>query len=161
MLAYSQFFEMRYLKIISLMFIYCLSSEGYAFQCYLTLFKDHCWKDYSVSVDVVDSATEKKVTTLTIPANELWKRVSFNCSAKQSFIFLSKFSPAFWSQDEGKVYNPKRYWSLPEAENEAVAWNMNVCFPADFAQVPIPPEANNKCGCDKSMAPAISAENKG
>lgn len=134
----------------------CVTTSVVAFPCHVTLIKDSCWKDYEVTVDIIDSGKDTQLTSVVVPKNELWARVKFECEPKQSFLFVSKFAPAFWTTDEGKVYNAKRYWSLPESILPNVtAWNMNICYPDDFSEVPLPPNANNACACSTKGIPAV------
>ncbi|WP_045097416.1 hypothetical protein [Legionella fallonii] len=132
------------------------SGPTWSFTCYYTLAKDSCWTQYNVSVDVIDPATTKKILTVTVPAGTPWVRKSFDCTPAESLIYIAQFSPVFWKNDEGKRYRALRDWSLPGAINPGdSAWNIPVCFPADFAEVPLPPKADGNCHCDFSVIPEI------
>jgi hypothetical protein len=131
------------------------SAWGYAFPCYFTLVKDQCWKDYKISVDVLDTSKNSKILTAVVPEGSQWTRTAFECSAKQSLDFIASFSPAFWENEVGKTYHAKRSWMLPLAATDEVAWNITICYPGDFSAVPMPPEANNHCGCDTSNIPPV------
>ena len=127
-----------------------------AFPCYITLVKDNCWKDYDVSVDVKDASNNKVLKTIVIAAGEAWARGQWACEPKQRLLFLAKFTPAFWKDDEGKIYSAKHYWSLPEAVTEGTTiWNIPVCYPTDFSGVPLPPDASGACQCDMTKIPAL------
>jgi len=148
---------MNYRKIKLFLWILGLffSAWSHAFPCYLTVVKDKCWEDYSVSVDVLDTNEHKKILTAEIAKGAEWTRSSFECSSKQIFDFIAKFSPSFWDRDEDSSYHAKRYLILPDAVKGEVAWNITICYPGDFSGVPMPPEANNHCGCDTSNIPPI------
>lgn len=131
-------------------------SPIWSFTCYYTLAKDSCWTKYDVSVDVVDALTERKLLTVTVPAGKSWVRETFDCTLSESLIYIAQFSPVFWESDKGKSYRGLRNWFLPGTINPGdTAWTLSVCYPADFAQVPLPPGADNNCKCDFSTIPVI------
>lgn len=129
----------------------------WAITCYYTLAKDNCWTKYNVTVDVMDGNTAKILTSVTVPAGKQWTRVTFPCETNgQKLIYSSHFSPPIWESEKGKVYPAKNSWSLPnEVKPGDSAWNVSVCYPSDFSQVPMPPEATNSCKCDFSQIPII------
>jgi hypothetical protein len=135
------------------------SVSSWAFPCYLTIAKDSCWTKYNVSVDIIDAVTEKKIITITIPSGTSWSRETFECTAAQSLIYIAQFSPVFWESDKGKRYRAVRNWALPGVihPNDR-AWTIPVCYPADFSQVPLPPQADSKCKCDFTVIPKIKLQ---
>jgi len=140
--------------IASLAFIATVPS--WAFTCYYTLAKDNCWKAYDVTVDVMDGTTGAILTTITIPKGELWSRKEFSCEPLQVLIYSARFAPIFWEKDKGKSYPSTNSWPMPETIHPGdSAWNISVCYPADFAAVPMPPQATNSCKCDFSSIPQI------
>ncbi|KTD12056.1 periplasmic protein [Legionella gratiana] len=146
--------------MLARLFIFILSFIAscslWAFTCYYTLAKDNCWTKYNVTVQVIDGLTEKVLITPTVPAGKSWVRETFSCSVAQSLMFRAQFSPVFWENDKDKVYVSKRFWPLPGTINPGdSAWNISVCFPADFTQVPLPPEATSNCTCDFDSIPVI------
>ncbi|CAM2975358.1 hypothetical protein [Legionella worsleiensis] len=143
---------MRLLTVFCLGF---LSAPLWSFKCYYTLVKDSCWTNYEVSVDVMDSAKQDKIFTITVPKGESWGRVEFSCTPAQSLMYFSRYSPVFWESEKGKVYPAIRSWSLPGTINPGdEAWTLNICFSADFSQIPLPPDAKGNCKCDMSAIPA-------
>lgn len=133
-----------------------MSAQSEAFTCYYTLAKDNCWKSYEVSVDVLDGTTGRILTTVTVPKDKLWERQTFSCEASQTLVYSARFSPIFWETDKGKVYASTRSWPLPRVINPGdSAWNVSVCYPADFAAVPMPPQATSDCKCDFESIPVI------
>jgi hypothetical protein len=135
---------------------FIFSCPLWAFTCYYTLVKDSCWTKYNVTVDVIDAATEKVIISPTVPAGKSWVREKFSCSIAQSLMFRAQFSPVFWESDKGKTYAAKRNWPMPGAINPGdSAWDVQVCYPADFSQVPLPPDATNNCKCDFGSIPVI------
>lgn len=132
------------------------SIPGWAITCYYTLAKDSCWTNYDVSVDVIDSMTTKTLTTVTVPKGQQWTRQTFPCHEAQKLMYIATFSPVFWQSDIGKTYPAQNAWSLPEQINPGdSAWNVSVCYPADFSQVPLPPTGPGNCKCDFTTIPAI------
>ena len=143
-------------KLTLLVLGFSLSASLYAFPCHFTVVKDSCWTDYDVTVDVLETEKDTKITDVLVPKGQSWQRTQFECSPKQVLLFRAKFSPAFWKTDEDKVYNAKRYWSLPETiVTNAKGWDIKVCYPKDFAAVPLPPAANNKCACNMDEVPEV------
>lgn len=144
-------------KLLLLSVGWFLVSPLWALTCYYTLAKDNCWLKYNVSVDVLDAMTNKSLATFVVPAGKAWGRVTFPCETNgQKLIYHAQFSPSFWESEKGKVYSARNYWSLPNGVQPGdSAWNVPVCFPADFSEVPLPPEATGSCKCDFSTIPDI------
>lgn len=129
-----------------------------AFPCYLTLIKNSCWTKYQVSVNVLDPVAMKSVVDINVPAGTSWSRKEFTCNPKQILLPTATLTTIFWQGDEGKVYKSKRYLHLPKKiKNNEVAWNITICYPEEFAEVPMPPDAQGNCHCDKSKIPAPKA----
>lgn len=103
---------------------------------------------YDVKVDVLDASTNKQLVSVEVPMGSNEKRVSFECSLHETLTMNAQFSPVFWAKDEGKVFSAERYLQLPETMKKGeVAWELQVCFPKMFANVPMPPEATAHCEC--------------
>lgn len=133
-----------------------MSTPSWSFMCYMTLAKDNCWQDYSVTVDIINSSTGGTMTTITVPKGELWSRQTFDCEPSQKLMYIARFSPVFWEKDIGKTYPAQNFWSLPSQINPGdSAWNVSVCYPADFSLVPVPPQATSNCKCDFTSIPVI------
>ncbi len=147
----------KQLAIIAVLGMLLLSQQAQAFPCFITMVKGECWKDYTVTVDVLDAENDKILMTLIIPNGRSWTRQSFEAHTKQRFMLRARFSPAFWKTEEGREYYAKRYWSLPEVvEGETIAWNVGACFPENFSGVPTPPHAGSNCACDKREIPQVN-----
>ncbi|WP_058535751.1 hypothetical protein [Legionella saoudiensis] len=146
-----------FMRLIILSLTYLFASPLWAITCYYTLAKDNCWLKYDVTVEVMDAVSAKVLTSITVPAGQAWGRVTFPCETNgQKLMYRARYSPIFWESEKGKVYSAKNYWSLPnEIKSGDSAWNVSVCYPTDFAAVPLPPEATNNCQCDFSTIPAI------
>jgi hypothetical protein len=128
----------------------------WAITCYYTLVKSNCWSKYEVTVEVVEASTAKVLTTVTVPAGKSWVRQPFSCTPGEKLMYHAQFSPPIWESEKGKSYDALNYWSLPEKINPGdSAWNVSVCYPSDFSQVPLPPEATNSCKCDFDSIPPI------
>jgi hypothetical protein len=118
------------------------------------LAKDSCWTNYNVTVNVIDDASSTTVLTLSIPKGQTWARGSFECKPAQGLRYVAQFTPVFWQSDVGKSYVSTRTWYMPASVNPAdKAWTIPICYPSDFAQVPLPPTADNSCKCDFSNIP--------
>jgi ribosomal protein L24E len=145
-----------HIKKILLLLTLGYSTPLMAFTCYVTLVKDSCWTDYNVKVSIVDTKNKKNLTTAVVPAKESWTRVSFDCNPSQQLEYLANFSPAFWENDKNKVFRSKQYRMLNSAINPTdVAWDIPVCFPAEFSEVPFPPQGDKNCKCDFSVVKPI------
>lgn len=145
-------------SIISLL-LTSITAPVYAFPCFFTLAKDNCWTNYDVTVRVFDSVTNQTLLNIEVPDGQSWARGQFECHTAQSLMYQATFKPIFWQADEGKKYMALRYWFLPGSIGQGVtAWEIPVCFPADFSAVPFPPEAEGSCKCDFTGIPAVKPQ---
>jgi hypothetical protein len=149
-------------KWINASLIVLISSEAFAFKCYITAMKDSCWNNYQVTIKIMDTVKKKELTEdVVLDKGTSWKRVSFDCQAKQSLFYSATFKPSIWRGTGDKVYYSKRYWYLPkEIKKDELAWNIDLCFPRAFSQVPLPPTADSKCNCDFKSTPPIKLKKK-
>lgn len=147
-----------YKRTLTTALILTLSAPTWSFTCYLTLAKDNCWTNYNLSVDVVDANKNVVLTTIAVPAGKSWTRQEFTCEPTQKLMYNAQFNPVIWQGSEGKVYPAERFWFLPGTVNPGdTAWTIPVCYPADFSQVPFPPDAkSNKCACDFDSIPPVT-----
>jgi hypothetical protein len=147
------------LKILLASLCLFFSSPIWPFKCYITFAKDSCWTQYDVTIDVIDVDTAKVLTTAEMPVNTAWTRESFNCEASQKLKYQAQFKPTIWKGSEDKKYFSSNLLVLPEAmKPKEKAWAISVCFPKDFAEVPMPPTATSNCACDFSSIPALKPE---
>jgi hypothetical protein len=146
-----------WLRMVILSLSCIFTSPLWAITCYYTLAKDNCWLRYNVSVDVMDALSAKVLTTITVPAGKSWGRVTFSCETNgQKLMYRARFTPSIWESEKGETYLAKNYWSLPNSVKPGdSAWNVSVCYPSDFSEVPLPPEATGTCKCDFSGIPEI------
>ncbi|HAT2008331.1 TPA: hypothetical protein I8Z88_000517 [Legionella pneumophila] len=143
-----------YLRLLTLSALCFVTSPIWSFTCIYTLVKDNCWTDYDVTVDVIEDSTSKTLLTVTAPKGKSWARGTFNCEAAEGLRYVAQFSPVFWQNDVGKTYPALRNWYLPAKVNPGdLAWTIPVCFPADFAQVPFPPNVAGNCKCNFKNIP--------
>lgn len=146
-------------RMLAASLVLSFSSPVWSFECFLTLVKDSCWTNYTVSVDVVDASNLNTLFTVTAPAGQSWARQKFACTPEQTLQYIARFSPIFWHNDEGKTYPGLRNWTLPAKVNPGdLAWTIPICYPAEFSQVPFPPDAKGNCTCDFSSIPAPKAD---
>lgn len=135
------------------------SFQVHAFTCFVTVIKDSCWTQYNVDVKITNSGTGKAITTSSIVAGKSWDRQKFSCDPEETLSLSATFNPVFWESDTGKVYAARHNWSLPQTINkDETAWNINVCYPKDFAEVPLPPQAGSDCKCDTDSIPPIKPQ---
>jgi len=136
-----------------------ISVQSYAFPCFFTIMKDSCWTSYNVTVTAYDAMTNKEIVNVVIPTGTSWEREQFACDPKQKLRFQAQFTPVFWESDTGKIYNGQNFWTLPDQVAAGdTAWNIRLCYPKDFAEVPFPPEGTSNCKCDDSAIPAIKPQ---
>lgn len=147
----------KQLLITTLSFLF--TTPLWSFTCYFTLAKDNCWTKYSVSVDVIDANTAQVLKTIVVPAGQSWTRDSFICKPGQKLKYHTQFTPVIWESDKGKIYPAKDYWSLPAAiAAGSTAWELSVCYPSDFSELPMPPEATSNCSCNFAVIPALKPQ---
>ena len=147
------------LKLIVMVLGWVLSMQLHAFPCFLTMVKDSCWANYSVTVDVLNAGTGKPITTIIIPQGKSWTRQQFSCEPKDVMSLKATFTPVFWENDATKIYPSKRDWSLPETIAKGdTAWSITMCYPADFSEVPLPPDANGHCICNTQEIPPVKPQ---
>ncbi|MBA2711367.1 MAG: hypothetical protein H0U57_12350 [Tatlockia sp.] len=134
-----------------------LSSQSFAFQCYLTLVKDTCWKNYEVNVNVLDSNNNDKVlTTVVVAKDKTWARQPFDCNPGMKLMYSATFKPVFWQSEVGKSYAAFKYWTLPNKIGaDESAWDIPVCFASAFSAVPFPPDALGNCKCNFFDIPSV------
>lgn len=124
--------------------------------CYLTMVKGGCWKAYDLTVDISDADSGKLNKTILVPADQAWRRQEFACKPGDTIALSAKFSPIFWEGDENRIFKGQRYWKLPDQIKPGeTGWNVTVCFPEQFADVPRPPDTNTSCSCDLTQIPKI------
>lgn len=147
--------------LIGLVGAVLFSSEASAFNCFLTLVKDSCWTDYSVTVDLTNMMTSKSMIKATAPKGKTYIRQAFQCEADTSFDFSATFLPIIWEADKGRVYKGKVSWALPKKLTKGdTAWNITMCFPEQFTAVPAPVTSTGNCICDTTHLPAVPVPDK-
>lgn len=130
-----------------------------AFPCFLTMVKDNCWTNYDVTVAVTNAATGKLITTIVVPKGQSWTRQSFACQPADTLSLSAMFTPVFWENDKGKTYPAQHNWTFPQAIAPGdTAWNINVCYSAEFSEVPLPPDAAGNCKCDMDGIPPVKPQ---
>ena len=133
-----------------------LSTTLFAFPCFYTLAKSNCWVDYDVTVNVYDTKNNQLLKTVVVPKGKAFVREAFVCEAGQTLNYTATFTPKIWENEIGAVYNAQHYWALPvELTAKTKAWEVSVCYPDAFAEVPFPPQASGNCKCDFASIPVI------
>lgn len=147
------------MKYIALLMSLLFSTQVFSVTCYMTMVKGNCWKSYDLTVDVTDADSGKPLVSVVVPSDQLWVREKFECKAGETIASKATFSPEFWAGDEKKFFTGKRYWKLPDVMKEdETGWNVTVCFPTQFSDVPTPPESNSNCNCDLSAIPKVEPQ---
>lgn len=144
-------------KIITMLSLMVgLSPAVFASTCFITFVKDSCWTDYNLTIAVTDASTSKQLLSVSVPKGIPWVRKTFSCEAGESFNYAATFSPVFWATDKGKVFRGTRTWTLPQTmEKGATAWDITVCYPEQFSEVPLPPTGGSHCKCDTQSIPPV------
>jgi len=144
------------LRVILLLLGGFFTLHVHAFPCFLTMVKDSCWTNYTLTVTVTNANTEATVATVIVPQGQSWVRQAFTCQPGDDLSLKATFTPVFWESDEGKVYPALRDWKLPDTVNKGdTAWNITVCYPEAFSEVPLPPDASSNCKCATDNIPPV------
>ena len=143
-------------KRLHIFIFLCMCQIGYTAQCTMTLVKASCWKDFDVTMNVYSSENDKLLVSVSAPKSTSFGRATFECKPMQSLSMTSTYSPVIWDADKGKVYKAIRFWVLPREEPpEGTIWEVKVCFPKQFSDVPLPQGDVNNCTCDMSALPPL------
>lgn len=146
-------------KILTILLSAGISLSAHAIPCFLTMVKDSCWTNYNLSVKVTDASTGKQITTVTVPQGKSWAREEFDCRPAETLSLVATFAPVFWADDEGKTYAAQHNWKLPETVTKGdTAWNITMCYPKEFSEVPLPPEASGNCQCITDNIPPVKPQ---
>lgn len=147
---------MRKARFFTAVVLTSITMPIFAFSCFYTAVKADCWLNYEVTIKILDVADNSLLATAVIPKGKLWARVPFTCNFAQQLNYSATFQPTIWQGQENKVYGVQHYLHLPaSAKATEKAWNIPVCFPQAFAEVPIPPQATANCTCDFKSIPAV------
>ena len=139
-----------------IIFAVLTSTQLFAFTCYMTVVKDSCWTNFDVNMQVMDAVANKLITTVSIPKGTAWTRQKFECSPGTKMLYKATYTPLIWQSEVGKVYMAKNYWTLPvNIKTGDSAWDVPVCFPKEFAEVPFPPDAQGNCQCNFKVIPPV------
>ena len=146
-------------QIVFMLMGLCVSFQSQAFPCFLTLVKDSCWTNYNVSVVVLNATTGEPINTILVPQGKSWDRLQFDCQPGLQVSFSATFTPIFWANDAGKTYSSQRNWSFPASIAKGdTAWNVTLCYPSEFAGVPLPPDAGSHCSCNTDSIPPVKPQ---
>lgn len=141
-----------------LFFFLFFIQTAWSVPCTISLVKASCWKDYDVKVDVTDLGSDKKIASVSAPKGMMYGRINFDCQPKQGLSQTATFSPIIWDADKGKSYHAIRLWYMPESEpSVGNRWEIKVCFPKHFSNVPLPQGDVSYCGCDFNVLPSLDA----
>lgn len=143
-------------KVIFSLLMVFFSIKTFAFNCYMTMVKDSCWTNYTLTVSITDASNNASLAQVVVPSGTAWSRITFPCDKGQTLALFAQFEPVIWEGDKGKVYPGQRYWKLPDAIESGISgWNVTVCYPQWFANVPTPPTATGHCQCNTDNIPQL------
>lgn len=143
------------MKNIITLVLFVFSSAVSAYDCYLTGILGPCWKNYVVTIKVLDNDTDKTLATITIPKGKLWAREKITCVPRQAFLYQASFTPKIWKDNPKNVYGAISIYHTPEKfQDNTTGFIVPICFPRDFSEVPLPPDAKSLCDC-KTVIPSI------
>ena len=146
-------------KISMMLLGMCASIKAQAFPCFLTMVKDSCWTEYNLTVAVTNGTTGQPITTVIVPEGQSWARQQFTCQPADTISLSATFTPVFWESDKGKTYPARHSWTFPQTVAAGdTAWNINVCYPLEFSEVPLPPQAGGNCKCDIDSIPPVKPQ---
>ena len=116
--------------------------------CQLVVIKNTCWKDYDVSINLIDFKTHQTHQIVELKKGDNYAKQTFKCVPLATYSATATFSPAIWEQDKGKAYESSQVWNAPPALAEGTqAWAISMCFSNDFADVPVPLGDVSNCKC--------------
>ena len=130
----------------------------------MLLAKSACWKNYEVSVDLVDYKTHESLARYELPKTENGEKVikkTFPCTPAQQVYLSAKFSPPIWQNQKDKAYRSIQIWQIPtQALGAHSKLKLQACFAKDFANVPMPTTGDvSHCSCDFTIK-AVAKDNE-
>ncbi len=147
---------MNLFRCVCTLFTWILAPNLLAASCLLTAVKPACWANYTVFINILDAQTQRKLTDITLSTDKLWNRVRFECEPGQRLAYQASFKPAIWQGQEHAIYQAQKFWLLPTNKAlPAQTWEIQLCFPTAFAEVPMPPLGNQPCACDFKAIPTV------
>lgn len=136
-------------KVLSLV-LFFMSSHVFAYNCYFTAIVGHCWKNFDVTLSVLNNRTNKELASISVPKGKIWARTKIQCETNQSFLYQATFKPKIWKNNPKTLYSAKTIYHTPDTiRKKTTAWVIPICFPNDFAGVPLPPNATSMCDCSE------------
>lgn len=124
--------------------------------CYLTAAKADCWKDYKVTIFIIESEKRQHIASLMIPQDKLWGRMSFPCKLGVNFTYEAEYAPAIWQNDKEKRFKYNKILQIkPDMPEDSAALSLDVCFPKDFLNTPVPMSRSKACRCNLEDIPPV------
>ncbi|MBS0358593.1 MAG: hypothetical protein JSS53_04935 [Proteobacteria bacterium] len=125
------------------------------FQCEVWVARNTCWKDFNVSVHLLDYSNLKTIATIEFPKvtdnkpqeSDFFVKKEFDCNSVDVITFKSNFSPAIWKGTDKETYSGRRVWSVPAKIKKKMVWHVDACFSDDFVGVPTPIRGQKDCRC--------------
>ena len=116
--------------------------------CKVMLIKNSCWKDYDVTINIIDFKSRQSLQTVELKKGDNYAEQAFECVPLVTYSATATFSPPIWEEDKGKAYGASQVWNAPPALAEGMqAWAISMCFPNDFTGVPAPLGEVSNCEC--------------
>jgi len=121
--------------------------------CQLEVSKGPCWKNYKVTVKLIDLTVNKGILSKVLQA-ETEKKSSinriesqFNCYYGQKVQLRATIQPSIWEKDQGKEYSSTLVWEYTDNKAKGDVWRISACFHKNFSGVPLPPNQDLNCKC--------------
>ena len=140
--------------------IICFSTQiTFAAECVITLVKAECWKGYQLDLNITKS-DGMVLGNISIAKDKSWGRTSFPCNSGDVLASNISFDPPLWQNEAGKRYSSGRFWSLPSNDDgKDNIYAIQMCFPKDFAKLPVSPNTGIECDCNIQGIPPVKNEN--
>ena len=153
-------------KLITIILLLTFALPSYAVKkkliCLLEVAKGSCWKNYDVTIKIVNLTKHKIKRTLKLPPatkdskSVFSKKMEFPCETLDTFSLFATFKPAIWEENIGKdkEYQSIKLWPVPGIiQEDTQKWLIQICFPDAFHSIPNPPDYTGQCDCKFTIKP--------
>jgi|GEM_PF-741500 len=139
---------MKYTHAIMSLVLLLFAGQAFAVNCKIIVAKNTCWNNYEIKVRMLDALTLKEYAVIDVPKGQHYTVKEMQCESGKQVFFRASFKPVIWQNQKGDFYQTKRFWDVPQAlVKDAKHWEVKLCFPRDFDNVPIPPGDLHDCQC--------------
>ena len=120
--------------------------------CSIIITKNPCWKDIKIKgkVDAPELLEKSVLAEFDIEENIIEKVIEFKCVKNKLLGVELDFEPKVLQRDAKKIYRSKARWMIPNSLPEnALKWQVSLCFPDDFGGIYDPYHYKKECKCAK------------